>query len=238
MTAHPASPPMVAHPAASVADEVRRAAERAGRSPDGVCLMAVSKTRSAAEVAEVAEAADAGIVDFGENYLQDALPKIRTLEGRGLVWHFIGAIQSNKTRDIARSFHWVHTLARPRIAERLQGHRDGLPPLDVCIQVNVDAEPGKAGVAPGAIGELLRTVTACDRLRLRGLMVIPAPRADPRDMRSSFARTRELFEAHRSVGGAHWDTLSMGMSADFAIAIEEGSTCVRIGTAIFGPRGA
>ncbi len=238
MTAHQAPHAMAAHPAASVADEVRRAAERAGRSPDEVRLLAVSKTRSAAEVAKVAGAADAGIVHFGENYLQDALPKIHTLEGRGLVWHFIGAVQSNKTRDIARSFDWVHTLARPRIAERLQGHRAGLPALDVCIQVNVDAEPRKAGVAPDEIDELVGTVTACDRLRLRGLMVIPTPRADPRDMRGSFARTRELFEAHRSVGGAHWDTLSMGMSADFAIAIEEGSTCVRIGTAIFGPRGA
>ena len=223
------------HPAAVVAAAVKKAALRAGRQADDVRLVAVSKTRSSGEVRE---AAGAEIADFGENFLQDALPKVRALDDLGLVWHFVGAIQSNKTRDIARYFQWVHTLERPRIAERLHRHRGDLPPLDVCIQVNVDAEASKAGVDPQGIPELVQTVRGLDRLRLRGLMAIPAPRDDPEEMRSSFSRMRELFEIHRSAGGDHWDTLSMGMTADFEVAIAEGATCVRIGTAIFGPRNA
>ena len=221
------------HPAVAVAAAVRRAALCAGRRAGDVRLVAVSKTRSSAEVRE---AARAGVTDFGENFLQDALPKVRALDDLDLVWHFVGAVQSNKTRDIARYFQWVHTLERPRIAERLHRHRAGLPPLDVCIQVNVDAEPSKAGVDPGEITALVGTVRGLDRLRLRGLMAIPAPHDDPEEMRSGFARMRELFEAHRPAGGDHWDTLSMGMTADFEVAIDEGATCVRIGTAIFGPR--
>ena len=230
--AAPAADPV--HPAESVAASVARAARDAGRAPDSVRLVAVSKTRS---MEEVRAAAGAGVADFGENFVQDALPKVQTLGSLGITWHFIGAIQSNKTRDIARHFQWVHTIDRPRIAERLHRHRGDLPPLDACIQVNVDAEDGKAGVAPKEIGELAETVRGLDRLRLRGLMAIPAPRDDPEETRRSFARMRELFEAHRAMGGDHWDTLSMGMTADYRIAIEEGSTCVRIGTAIFGPRG-
>lgn len=222
------------HPAAAVAAAVRKAALRAGRPAEDVRLVAVSKTRSSGEVRE---AASAGVTDFGENFLQDALPKVRALDDLGLVWHFVGAVQSNKTRDIARHFHWVHTLERPRIAERLHRHRAGLPPLHVCIQVNVDAEASKAGVEPPQIAGLIRTVRGLDRLRMRGLMAIPAPHDDPEEMRDSFSRMRELFEAHRSVGGDHWDTLSMGMTADFEVAIAEGATCVRIGTAIFGKRG-
>ncbi len=227
--AAPAAPP--GHPAEAVAAAVRRAAVDAGRSPEPVRLVAVSKTRS---LEEVRAAARAGIRHFGENFLQDALPKVQALSG--VTWHFIGRIQSNKTRDIAGHFQWVHTLDRPRIAERLQRHRGDLPPLDVCIQVNVDAEAGKAGVSPDGVGELVEAVHALDRLRLRGLMAIPALRDDPEETRPSFARMRELFEAHAARGGDHWDTLSMGMTADYAIAIQEGSTCVRIGTAIFGPR--
>ena len=222
------------HPAESMAAaSVRRAAVDAGRAPESVLLLAVSKTRSADEVRA---AARAGITDFGENFLQDAQPKVGALEELDLTWHFIGAIQSNKTRDIARLFDWVHTLDRPRIAERLHRQRGDLPPLNVCIQVNVDAEERKAGVAPEGIDELAAVVRAFDRLRLRGLMAIPAPRGHPAETRRSFARMRELFEAHRGIGGDHWDTLSMGMTADYPIAIEEGSTCVRVGTAIFGPR--
>ena len=231
--AAPAAPPV--HPAETVATAVRRAAVDAGRSPESVRLVAVSKTRS---LDEVRAATQAGITHFGENFLQDALPKVRALNTAGITWHFIGAIQSNKTRDIAGHFQWVHTLDRPRIAERLHRHRGDLPPLDVCIQVNVDAEERKAGVSPDGIGELAETVRALDRLRLRGLMAMPALRDDPEETRPSFARMRELFEAHRAMGGDHWDTLSMGMTADYAVAIQEGSTCVRIGTAIFGPRRA
>ena len=230
----PAPTALPTHPATAVAAAVRDAAERAGRAPRSVRLVAVSKTRT---IDEVQVAAGAGVTDFGENFLQDALPKVRALEGQGIAWHFIGAVQSNKTRDIARWFQWVHTLERPRIAERLHRHRGDRRPLDVCIQVNVDAEESKAGARPEEIEGLVGVVRGLDRLRLRGLMAIPAPREDPGKMRPSFARMRALFETHRALGGDHWDTLSMGMTADYAVAIEEGSTCVRIGTAIFGPRG-
>ena len=226
--------PSVARSVACVHYAIDRAALRSGRSSEDVCLLAVSKTRSAEEVAAVS---DAGIRHFGENYLQEALPKLRALAGRDITWHFIGAVQSNKTRDIARNFQWVHTLDRKRIAERLNSSREGMAPLDVCIEVNIDEEPQKAGTAPDAVGELVDAVRGLTHLRLRGLMVIPEPK-DVQSMRDSFALTAELFDRHRPAGGPCWDTLSMGMSDDFAVAIEEGATCVRIGTAIFGPRNA
>lgn len=195
-----------------------------------VRLLAVAKTRS---VAEVAAAYHAGQTEFGENYLQEALAKVSALACLDIRWHFVGAIQSNKTRDIARCFHWVHTLDRRRIATRLAAaaQRD----INVCIQVNVDNEPQKAGVAPQALPALLDHVRREPRLRLRGLMVIPKPDGD---VRGSFRRTRQLFETLAPQAGEHWDTLSMGMSADYVAAIEEGATIVRIGTAIFGPRPA
>ncbi len=227
--------PSVARSVACVRHAIARAALRSGRSPEDVCLLAVSKTRSAEEVAA---AADTGVEHFGENYLQEALPKVRALTGRDINWHFIGAVQSNKTRDIARNFQWVHTLDRKRIAKRLNSSRAGMDPLDVCIELNIDAEPQKAGIAPDAVGEFIDAVRDLTHLRLRGLMVIPAPKEDVQAMRDSFSLTRELLDRHRPAGGPHWDTLSMGMSDDFAVAIEEGATCVRIGTAIFGPRGA
>ena len=225
--------PSVARSVARVRHAIDRAASCAGRSFEDVCLLAVSKTRSTEEVAAVS---DVGVRHFGENYLQEALPKLRTLAERDITWHFIGAVQSNKTRDIARNFQWVHTLDRKRIAERLNSGREGMAPLDVCIEVNVDEEPQKAGIAPDAVGELIDAVRGLTHLRLRGLMVIPAPKEDAQSMRDSFALTARLFDRHRAAGGPHWDTLSMGMSDDFAVAIEEGATCVRIGTAIFGPR--
>ena len=193
-----------------------------------VRLLAVSKARGAAEV----EAAHAvGLADFGENYLQEALPKMSALAHLPLVWHFTGAIQSNKTRDIAGRFQWVHTVDRARIASRLDAA--ARQAIDVCIQVNIDAEARKAGVAPAQAGALVAHVRGLPRLRLHGLMVIPNPGGDAR---GSFRRTRALFEALRPQAGPHWDTLSMGMSGDFETAIEEGATIVRIGTAIFGPR--
>ena len=193
-----------------------------------VRLLAVSKARNAEEV----EAAHgAGLADFGENYLQEALPKMSALAHLPLVWHFIGAIQSNKTRDIASRFQWVHTVDRARIASRLDAAARAA--IDVCIQVNIDAEARKAGVAPEQAGALVAHVRGLPRLRLRGLMAIPNPGVDAR---GSFRRTRALFEALRPQAGPHWDTLSMGMSGDFETAIEEGATIVRIGTAIFGPR--
>ena len=191
-------------------------------------MIAVSKARSAAEVRAAYEA---GQRDFGENYLQEAAAKMTALSELDIVWHFIGAIQSNKTRDIARRFQWVHTVDRARIASRLDGAAQR--PLDICVQVNIDAEPQKAGVAPSDLSSLVTHIRGLPRLRLRGLMAIP--RADG-DHRASFRALRSLFDAHADAAGDHWDSLSMGMSDDFEVAIEEGATMVRIGTAIFGPR--
>jgi hypothetical protein len=209
------------------------AAEAAGREPGAVRLVAVSKARPAADIAA---AATAGQRDFGENYLQEALPKIEALRGSGLHWHYIGPIQSNKTRDIAAHFDWVHSVDRLKIARRLSEQRpDELAPLDVCVQVNVDAEAGKAGVAPDAAAALAHEIAALPRLRLRGLMAIPAPVPDPAAQRAPFAALRRLQdELHAS--GLHLDTLSMGMSDDLEAAIAEGATIVRVGTAIFGAR--
>lgn len=198
-----------------------------------VRLVAVSKTRSAAEIAEVAAA---GVVDFGESYLQEALPKIRALAGRGIVWHFVGAIQSNKAKDIARHFDWVHSVDRLEIANRLHRGRMGAKPLNVCVQVDIDADANKAGVAPAALAPLIGGIRGLDGLCLRGLMAVPARRDSPVAARPSFMRMAALFDAHRAAGGTFWDTLSMGMSEDYVEALAAGATCVRIGTAIFGPR--
>ena len=201
---------------------------RAGRSPGRTRLIAVSKARSAAEVRA---AYGAGQRDFAENYLKEAVAKMNALSDLDIVWHFIGAIQSNKTRDIARRFRWIHTVDRARIADRLDAAAER--PLDICVQVNIDAEPQKAGVARSDLSALLARIQGLPRLRARGLMAIP--RADG-DRRASFRALRSLFDFHANDAGDHWDSLSMGMSDDFEIAIEEGATMVRIGTAIFGPR--
>lgn len=218
-----------------VRESVDRAAQCAGR-PGGVTLLAVSKTRSADEVAALA---DQGFRHFGENYLQEAAVKIEALTRRRLTWHFIGAIQSNKTRDIARWFDWVHTVDRVKVARRLdEAAREYSKNVDVCIQVNIDEEPQKAGVAPGELIPLVRDIAHYRHLRLRGLMVIPKAHEGDAGarVRQRFCETRELFEDCAVHVGATWDTLSMGMSADFETAIEEGATIVRIGTALFGPR--
>ena len=206
-------------------------ATRASRDADSIQLLAVSKTRTPDEIEAVY---DRGITSFGENYLQEALEKIRALESLAIEWHFIGPIQSNKTRDIASHFHWVHTIDRSRVARRLNetlGQRQRT--IDACIQLNIDREQQKAGVLPEDLGDLVAEVRALPQLRLRGLMVIPRADGDPR---TSFARTRAIFDEHKATDAPEWDTLSMGMSSDFEIAIEEGATMVRIGTAIFGPR--
>ena len=204
------------------------AERRTGRSLGCVRLVAVSKARSDAEVRA---AFAAGQRDFGENYLQEAAAKMTALSDLDAVWHFIGAIQSNKTRDIARRFQWVHTVDRPRVASRLDASAER--PLDICVQVNIDDEPQKAGVAPSELSALVAHIQGLRHLRLRGLMAIP--RADG-DHRASFRALRSLFDAQANDAGDHWDSLSMGMSDDFEVAIEEGATLVRIGTAIFGPR--
>lgn len=227
--AHPARQD-IASAVGAVDAAMRRAERRAGRPPGATRLIAVSKTRSAVEIAAVRAA---GIADFGENYLGDALPKIAALEARDITWHFIGSIQSNKTRDIARLFHWVHTVDRARVARRLDAAAERV--LDVCIQVNIDDEPQKGGTSAEGARELLALVDELPNLRPRGLMVIPR-NAGAEAARQSFRRLARLFEELAPAGGASWDTLSMGMSADYEAAIEEGATMVRIGTAVFGPR--
>lgn len=216
---------------ADIRAAIESSAAAASRDVESVQLLAVSKTRTAVEVEGVFHQ---GITAFGENYLQEALTKIRALDALDIEWHFIGPIQSNKTRDIATFFDWVHTIDRSRIARRLNDTLAGLDrTIDACIQLNIDREPQKAGVLPEDLGDLVDVIRAMPQLRLRGLMAIPRADGDPR---SSFRRTRDMFEEHKATDAPEWDTLSMGMSSDFEIAIEEGATMVRIGTAIFGPR--
>lgn len=216
-----------------VRDRINTAAVAANRSPADIQLLAVSKTRPASDIAA---AHAVGQVAFGENYLQDALPKIQALKDLGLEWHFIGAIQSNKTRDIAENFDWVHTLDREKIARRLSEQRPtDRPALNVCLQVNISNEASKAGLEPGAVAELAALVSELPGLRLRGLMAIPAVESDPGRQRESFRALAELQQSLIDTGLA-LDTLSMGMSNDLEAAIAEGSTMVRIGTAIFGAR--
>ena len=203
------------------------------RVPGSVKVIAVSKTKPAAAVRE---ACAAGQRDFGENQLQDALGKIGPLSDLSPVWHFIGSVQSNKTRDIAARFDWVQSVDRARIATRLDAQRPpGAPALDVCIQVNVSAQASKSGVAPGEVPELARCVRSLPRLRLRGLMAIPRQEPGFEAQRRPFRRMRELFD-ELNASGFDLDTLSMGMSDDLEAAIAEGATMVRVGTAIFGPR--
>lgn len=209
------------------------AAECASRRREGgVNVLAVSKTHGAAVIAR---AYRSGLRHFGENYLQEALAKQSCLGHFDISWHFIGPIQSNKTRLLAQRFAWVQGVDRPKTAERLNAQRpDFLPPLNVCVQVNISGETSKSGVEPNALAALLETVASLPRIRLRGLMAIPAPGGDETDQRGAFARMRELFERYASIYGL--DTLSMGMSDDLEAAIREGSTQVRIGTALFGER--
>ena len=209
------------------------AAVAAGRDPAMVRLLAVSKTWPADSVRE---AAAAGQRAFGENYVQEGAAKVDELAGLGLEWHFIGPLQSNKTRLVANRFSWVHSIDRLKIAERLSEQRDvHLPPLEVCIQVNVSGEASKSGVAPPDLPELARAVAALPRLRLRGLMAIPEPPPDVALQRARFASLRAMRDELNAAGLA-LDTLSMGMSDDLEAAIAEGSTLVRVGTAIFGSR--
>ncbi len=217
----------------AVLARVAQAARAAGRDPQSVRLVAVSKAQPAAAMRK---AHAAGQSVFGENYVQEALAKMAELGDLDLEWHFIGPIQSNKTRPIAENFRWVHGIDRLKIAQRLNDARPAsLPPLDVCIEVNISQEASKSGVAPQELPALAAAVAALPRLRLRGLMAIPAPTHDATRQREAFARLRGLQERLRA-GGMALDTLSMGMSHDFETAIAEGATLVRIGTAIFGPR--
>jgi pyridoxal phosphate enzyme (YggS family) len=220
---------------AKVRDRVRLDAEKHGRAPEAVRILAVSKTQP---LEAVRAAAAAGQRDFGENYLQEAEEKIAATDDLALCWHFIGPIQSNKTRAIARAFAWVHSVDRLKIARRLSEQRpEDLPPLRLCLQVNVSGEASKAGVIPQELPALARAVAALPRLELRGLMAIPAPARGLASQREPFARLAALLADLQRAQPA-LDTLSMGMSADLEAAIAEGTTMVRVGTAIFGPRGA
>jgi pyridoxal phosphate enzyme (YggS family) len=217
----------------AVKARIATATSAAARADASVQLLAVSKTFAPAQVRECAES---GQRAFGENYLQEALDKIEALQSLQLEWHFIGPIQSNKTRPIAEHFHWVHSVERERVAQRLDAARPAaLPPLNVCIQVNVSGEASKSGVAPDEVTALARALAPLPRLKLRGLMAIPEPTTDAALRRRRFALLRELLSQVNNQGHA-LDTLSMGMSDDMEEAIAEGATMVRIGSAIFGAR--
>jgi len=217
----------------AVQRRIQAACLAAGRPAEAVTLLAVSKTFG---TDAVQAAFAAGQTAFGENYIQEAVEKITALRGLPLEWHCIGPIQSNKTRLVAGHFDWVHTVDRLKIAERLSEQRpDGLAPLQVCIQVNVDGGPTKSGVAPAAALTLAQAVASLPRLRLRGIMCIPEPAPDFDAACAVFKRASDLFEA-LNAQGLTLDTLSMGMSADLEAAIASGSTMVRVGSAIFGTR--
>ena len=216
-----------------VRSRIRLAAEAAGRDPAAVTLVAVTKAQTAETIRL---AATAGVTDFGENYLQEASAKMDQLADLVLRWHFIGGIQSNKTRAIAERFDWVHSIDRLSIARRLSEQRPfHAPPLNLCIQVELVPEPNKGGIAPEEVGSLAAAAAELPRVRLRGLMCVPPPQPDVAAEREVFARLRTLLE-ELNAGGHKLDTLSMGMSGDFESAVAEGATLVRIGTALFGSR--
>ena len=209
------------------------AARAAGRDPASVTPVGVSKAQPASAVRELAEA---GLADFGENYVQEALGKLDALADLPLTWHFIGPLQSNKTRAVAERFQWVHSVDRLRIARRLSEQRPHhAPPLQVCLQVDLADEATKSGVPPDELASLAGEVAGLPRLRLRGLMCVPPVEQDPARQRHWFRELRRLLESLNAAGHA-LDTLSMGMSGDFELAISEGATHVRVGTALFGPR--
>lgn len=217
----------------AVQARISKAAEAVGRSPESVRLLAVSKTWP---LSCVVDAADAGQRAFGENYVQEGIDKIASISGRNLEWHFIGPLQSNKTKPVAEHFDWVHSIERLKTAERLSAQRPTyLPPLQVCVQVNVSGEASKSGCAPEDTLALCRAVAALPGLQLRGLMAIPEPVDDAQAQRRPFRQLRELSERIRAAG-LPLDTLSMGMSHDLEAAVAEGATIVRVGTAIFGER--
>lgn len=221
---------------ASARERLRRALEDAGRSPTSATLLAVSKTKPAEMLRE---AWQHGQREFGENYLQEALDKQAALEDLdGIVWHFIGPLQSNKTRAVAEQFAWVHSVDRLKIAKRLSEQRpEALPPLNVCLQVNISREASKSGVLPEDALALAQEVATLPGLSLRGLMAIPAPAETLEAQRQPLAALRQLLEELQAVlPEAPLDTLSMGMSDDLEAAVLEGATLVRLGTAIFGAR--
>lgn len=218
---------------ALVHQQMEQAATDYDREVSNISLLAVSKKKPSSDLRN---AYNCGQRDFGENYLQEAQSKMRELTDLDIVWHFIGPVQSNKTRVLAESFDWVHCVDRLKIARRLSDQRpQSMPPLNICIQVNIDLENSKSGVAPDDIIALAEAIRDLPNIRLRGLMAIPAQRSDFESQREPFARLKQVLEELQQ-RGFECDTLSMGMSHDMQAAIAEGSTLVRIGTAIFGER--
>jgi len=220
-----------------VVERVRTAERQFGRKPSSVMLLPVSKTHPPSDIKTLVSA---GFTAFGESYLQEAEKKIATLADLNLQWHFIGPIQSNKTASIARLFHWVHSIDREKIAQRLNEQRPAnLPPLNVCLQVNISGEESKSGVSPAQVHDLATQVMKLPRLRLRGLMAIPVRSDDFETQRQAFHAVQEIFrtlDSEPEISAPDWDTLSMGMSDDLEAAIAEGATILRVGTDIFGPR--
>lgn len=216
-----------------VRSEIIRSAQKHRRNPNDINLLAVSKTRPADDIRT---AAALGQVDFGENYLQESVDKIGQLKDLDLCWHFIGPLQSNKTRAVAENFHWLHTLDRLKIAKRLSEQRPiDMPPLNVCIQVNISAETSKSGCHPDEVATLIDEISLLPNLCVRGLMAIPKASPDQSDQQTAFAKMQTL-QLEIQTKHPQLNTLSMGMSGDMDAAIAEGATIVRIGTAIFGPR--
>ena len=212
---------------------IAEACRAVSRSVDSVTLLAVSKGQSSAAIDS---AARVGIENFGENFLQESLPKIESLKGRELTWHFIGRLQANKTRAVAENFAWVHAVDRIKIAERLSAQRPShAPPLNVCLQLHVGGEASKGGVEAAQIAPIAISIRELPGIKLRGLMCMPPAETDIQRQREWFRETRQVFD-YLNERGLGLDTLSMGTSADFEAAIAEGATIVRVGTAIFGPR--
>ena len=232
-TIHAMTQPLSKDNIAKLLKRVRIRSQKSQKAESDIILLAVSKTRPADDVRA---AYNCGLTQFGENYLQEAVDKITDLADLPITWHFIGPIQSNKTRPIAEHFQWVQSIERPKIARRLNEQRpDSLPPLQVCLQVNISSEQSKSGVSLNELDELAALVDELPRLQLRGLMAIPAATDSESEQRATFAALRKAFEQLK-LKHPQIDTLSMGMSGDMESAIAEGSTMVRIGTAIFGPR--
>ena len=218
---------------AVIHQKIEQSCAQFGRSCEDICLMAVSKTKP---VSAIRAAYDAGQKDFGENYLQEALEKINQLKDLPIVWHFIGSIQSNKTKTLAENFDWEHTLSSSKHASRISAQRPAnLKPINACIQVNISHEASKSGIDTDSVQQLADEISTLKNICLRGLMVIPAATTDEAQQRQVFRQAAALLDSLKN-GGLVLDTLSMGMSADYPAAIAEGATIIRIGTAIFGKR--
>ena len=221
---------------ASVRQRIKKAAQEAGRKEDDILLLAVTKTQS---LTTINEAIQSGLSSFGENYIQEGIEKIKAIENNAIDWHFIGALQTNKTKIVASSFDWIHSLDKVKTARRLSDQRPAnLPALNVCIQINIDNEPTKSGIASHCLADTVDQILELSHIKLRGLMAIPAPRDTLDEQRKVFRKLVKLQDEvnARLDNSQKLDTLSMGMSSDLEAAIKEGATIVRIGTNIFGAR--